>query len=280
MALDYVVHYPCEVKMFLGKGDLEYGTGALDSKIRAHHLSNEMAAFAHQNQLNPLTLSVTFRRVTPTGIEIQPFPFVELRAEAAGLLNFRTKCKSCPVNPSCQPFGCFRSMSYPIPAEIEHWLVSHLEPATTLGGKLFMQAIAWQVELAGIASEMRENGLFELEEPIEWEDPIGNEKVQFNSNFLMGLLFANNQPLTPMMSASILLWFGALKIDGDHPWHLDVKEVEELLLEMDTIESRKQRTALAIDFNQLSTPSLNFMSHWLTALYTGWVESVEVLISA
>lgn len=280
MALDYVVHYPCEVKMFLGKGDVEFGTGVLDTKIRAHHLSTEMAAFAHQHQLNPLTLSATFRRITTNGIEIQPLPFVELRSEAAGLLNFRTKCKSCPANPSCQSFGCFRSMSYPIPAEIEHWLVLHLEPATTLGGKLFMQAIAWQIELAGVASEMRENGLFELGEPIEWEDPIGSEKVRLNSNFLMGLLFANTQPLTPMMSASILLWFGALKIDGDHPWHLDVTEVEELLLEMDTIESRKARTSLAIEFNHLSTNSLNFINHWLTALYTSWVESVEVLISA
>ncbi|MBX2802136.1 MAG: hypothetical protein KTR31_30930 [Myxococcales bacterium] len=149
----------------------------------------------------------------------------ELLGQARALDDLVPHCEECPANVLGAAFGCVAYVHYPIAETTERALVERLQPADTLGGTLALQAIA-DFGYDGAAIEAwRSRGLFEA--TTAPATMVG--ELEVNGNVLFQALFGVGAQLVPTHCALLMIWVGALMLDGAVPEDRDPTSLQTLV---------------------------------------------------
>ncbi|HHO50341.1 MAG TPA: hypothetical protein ENK18_05570 [Deltaproteobacteria bacterium] len=130
-------------------------------------------------------------------------------------------------------------ISCPIQASTEVALVERLEPADRFGGYLSLRAMAEFGYHGDPIAAWRSQGRLEADPAPSKE--IGGEP--FTGDMLLQAVFANGDQLTPNHCAMVLLWLGALQLDGAVPDKIDAGHLD-VLHQMKDASTRTSRTGL------------------------------------
>ncbi len=279
MGADLIIHLDCPAKATLGDGDILDGTVAM---LRMRKSSSQAMAVAAQLQESGIGLDVPCIRVilqTAEGEQERKVSVVDLLAEAAPLKGLEGDCAACLANVGNQPFGCLGYVHYPITPAAEAWLAARVQHADTLGGRLLCDALRDFGYTGEIFSTWRERGLIEASEPVSVVvDPEADPPVTVSTDQLFQAVFAVGNHLDPVHCALVLMWLGALELDGEVPGDLDMAPLETLIA-LDSPERRHYRSRLRIG-DPAETADIHAMQQMLRFLYGAWVCGVGLLVDA
>lgn len=274
MGVDVIVDFPCEPKRACGTGP--EGTVALLARIKAANRAEAIAATARKIGRDPRTMSVTVSIVGPDGPKESTVTVAELLAQSEPLKALAPTCAGCPARSSDVAFGCIGYVNYPLSSIAERWLVDRVQPIDALGGYLCAKAMKDFKYDGAPVQRMRARKL--LESPRAVEKVLN--KGWFSSDTVNGdqLLQAVwcVGPLRPTHCAMVLLWLGALAIDGVVPATADPSALALILSLADPAE-RGKRTSLSLG---AVPPDAAGLAAMLTAAYRAWVLGVDVLVDA
>lgn len=281
MAIDYIVHFECAPKLELGHGDDVEGTARLLDMLKARSRADAITELARKQGQNPSEISITIQITGPGGDpKPQQVTLAELRAMSAELENYSAACTECPANILRQPFGCFGIINYPIQTQSEEWVMNRVQPANTLGGQFLLGALADFGYTGAYIDEMRRHGMFEAKLPI---NKIVEKKlfrsIEVNSNQVLEAILGVGEALSSDHCFGILLWLGAIAVDGKVPSDIKDQRIIETLTKLRTPQDRAKRTRLAID-SPSRNPAFAQMQNLVKGLYGAWVNNVPLLVSA
>lgn len=270
MGADLVIHAECVAKDALGDGDPVRGALRIIELTKAQARA-EMVLARSPGQ-PPESVSFTIRVQGPHGIHERQVFAADLLAQAAPLAVHAAGCDGCPANHLRRPYGCYRSITYPITAAAERWLVDRVEPADRLGGKLLMDAIADFGYDGAPMAPWRERGL--LQAPAALVCP---QAPTVSGDQLFQALFGVGTSLDPFHCVLVLMWFGVLEIDGQVPDALDPAPLQALGT-MGTVRDRDRRTRLVMA--PTADPGIAELQGLLGFLHTTFVVGVPLLVDA
>ena len=282
MAVDFFVALPCAPKQHFGAGDC--ASGALDilERIKSKNRGDMIAQIVAKNGQDPATVKITVngydRDKRPIKKEVT---LAELAAEAQPLEEQGAACATCPANLLGKPYGCVGCVNYPVPAAAEKWLLSRVQPFGSVGAFMCQEFMTdFKVDGQPIR-RMRKNGLF--------ASPRGEEVVFKKSFFsktsvtadqLLQTILAAGDELNPGHCFGILLWLGAIKVDGKVPGTVaDDRARIQTLMGLQTREDKERHTALELG-PPASNPDEELFQKVVRALYVAWVHDVGVVVSA
>jgi hypothetical protein len=212
VGIDYVIALDCPAKDTLT-------TEGMVEMYKARNRAEVILGMARDKGDDRPASQITFKiainrngRVEATDVSVQ-----SLLDQAAPLEAHRGGCASCPVNRDRdRGYGCYDSISYPIEADTENWLLSRLpDDLDSPAGYLFKSAIAdfaWSGEQA---ANMRSQGetFFKLRTPPVRRWPSGltvsGDQV-FHMMFHVGHLGASHAKM-------LCVFFGLIELtEGDH----------------------------------------------------------------
>ena len=272
MGADLVVHWVCAAKEALGDGDPVRGALRIVELCKAR--SRAEAVLAQFPAQPRETVSFTIRVQTPHGVRERQVLAVDLLAEAAPLAAWAPGCDGCAANHLRRPYGCYGAVSYPITAVAEQWLVDRAEPADRLGGKLLVDAIADFGYTGAPIAPWREQGLLEASPaPVRALAP----GVAVTGDQLLQALFGVGTSLDPLHCVLVLMWFGAVAIDGEVPGALDPAPLQALGA-MHTVDERARRTRLVLP--PTTDRGVAELQGLLGFLHTTFVVGVPLLVDA
>jgi hypothetical protein len=280
MALDFVVDLECETKRFFGDADALAGTVRILALLKARNRAAAVEAAARREGVEPGSVSVEVRVESGGDLSVGPPTSVaELEESARPLVAHEALCSDCPANVAGTPYGCFGALGYPIARGAEAWLMARLETADRFGGRLCLDAI----ERFGYTGEpvagMRDAGLFESPEAIS--KAMGRKWLRttsVSSDQILQAFFAVGA-LSPGHCLGLLLWLGALHVDGQPVDGADAATATRELRELTTPEAREARTSLAL--GELDDdPEVRSFQALVSAIYRAWRLGVPVLIDA
>lgn len=274
MAVDLALLYPCPPRDKLGDGDPGRGTEVILDCLKARSRAEALAEVVRRDGRSPEGVSVTVHRYTPDGLsEPVEVTYEELLEQAAPLDEHAGHCTNCPANLLKEPYGCVGAINYPIRRAAEEWLIGLARPADEAGGFLFLRAI----EDFGYDGEpirrFRQAGLFELKRGLTKK--LGPGKT-VSSDQLFQAVFCIGEPLDPGHCMGVLLWLGALTLDGDRIAGPDgLRE----LLGLDTPKERTTRARLAVG-RRSDDADVAAVQRLLLFLYGSWVFDTPLYVSA
>lgn len=276
MAIDYFVHYPCDPKRALGGGDPDDGTGRLLDLLNARDRAAAIRQMAQRDGRNPEDVTITLKKVGPGGRVVdEPLSYRQMVEQAAQLTPLEPACVDCPANGRNRPFGCGGSVRYPIPPASEEWLIELLQPAESVGGRLFQRAVADFKYTGEPMKRFRQAG-FLAPDPVKLAmESSSGPPVVVTSDQLWQPILCVGGGLDPGHCFGILLWLGGVRLDGrDLESFEDVKALLQL-----SVEDRRTRTApwFGPPTDDRAVESLRGL---LTAMYLAWVLDVPALVSA
>ncbi|GMV81679.1 MAG: hypothetical protein AMXMBFR7_28630 [Planctomycetota bacterium] len=277
MAVDYIINLPCEPKLAFGTGDLLQGTGAILELLKARNRAAAIVEIAKAKGKSPSEISVTVRVLTPDGIEQQQsVTHGTLVEQCQPLAAHAAACRNCPGNSLQTEYGCYGALNYPVPASAERWLFAKLQPPSHVGGNLFLQSVK-QFDNRGTEVErMRAAGLFESKLPFTTTHRISFfNRPTFTSSQLIEAILGVGESLDTWHCGGILLWLGAIQIDGVVP--VEPRHVNDFL-SLQTVADRQSRTSFCVE-EPLDHTGESAFYHVLKALYTAWVLGVPILVS-
>lgn len=264
MGVDVVVHQPCDAKRALGDGDVVRGTDVIVGMIKARGRAE--VALSHHPGKAPEDVAFTVVVHGPDGLHEDQVTAAEMLARSAPLAAHADGCARCPANRLGHPYGCVGSIAYPITQRAEQWLVDRIVPERH-------RQLAGALREAGDGAPMaawRERGL--LEAAVAPSRDVGGSALATGDQVLQALL-ASGSSLDPMHCALVLVWLGALAIDGGaHP------EPVRALTELTTAEARTRRTAFSVD--PVAERDVAEVRGLLGFLYSAYVVGVPVLVDA
>jgi hypothetical protein len=169
-------------------------------------------------------------------------------------------------------------LPYPIGPSAEAWLIGRVQPPGSLGHTL----VSRMLEDFGYTGEhfaaWREQGLITAPEPLRVVLREGLPPLTLSTDQIFHAIFAVGSRLDPSHCALLLLWLGALAIDGavaDTPDFTPLVTMREL----STYELRLARSSLVV--GEPSTDrGVAAMQLMLGMLYTAWLNDVELLVDA
>jgi hypothetical protein len=267
MGADLVVHHPCAAKHALGDGDPLEGALRMVELVKA--ASRARAVLARSPGKAPEDVTFTIVVQGPHGTQERQVSAAELLTQAAPLSEHAAGCDGCPANLRRTAYGCYGSVAYPITAEAEQWLVDRVEPPNRLGGALLANAIADFGYDGAPMAEWRERGVLGAPSAVRGDGVDGDQLFQ--------ALFAVGPALEPFHCALVLLWLGALAIDGQVPSELDGAALHALV-GMTTVAERERRTRLVV--GPLADRDVAELQGLLGYLRTAFVVGVPLLIDA
>src|SRR5262249_45138414 len=227
-----------------------------------------MAEHARKGGRSPegMTLTVQLWNAVKKTTENREVPYEELVREGERLTPHEAACASCPANFRGTPFGCFGWVNYPVPREAEEWLLGRLEPSTNLGGKLFLRAIDDFGYTGDPIRRLRAGGLFESKDSL-WRElnpgPMGGDGV--TSDQLFQAIFCISEPLDPGHCLGILLWLGALTLDG-----APARELPQLRALLDLLTPEERLARAGLDQGEGDSDAVEAMQTMLRAIYLSW----------
>ncbi len=279
MGADLIVDLPCAAKRSLGGGDAFQGTIAMLRMRKSH---SQALAVAAQVQAAGIPMDqpvITVVVQTPDGDRERKVSVADLLAESAPLEQLDGDCASCPANATHQPFGCLGYVAYPIGPAAEAWLIDRVQPEGSLGHFMLCSAL----EDFGYTGEMfatwRERGLFTAPEPrralLEIRD---GRRLEVDTNQIFQAVFGVGERLDPVHCGLMLIWLGALAIEGVVPTTVDPVFLRTMA-SMQSTEERLLRSALAVG-EPSEDPDIAGMQRMLRMLYVAWLNGVELLVDA
>jgi hypothetical protein len=278
MAVDWVLNLPCPPKETLGDGDFLAGTDALLACLKAGNRAAAIADMARQHGDTPEGKAIVVRVARADGeVEDQEVSYDELVVQARQLDPLVPACEGCPANVRGRPFGCIGVVNYPIPAAVEQWLATRLQPSSAVGGKLFLAAIRDFGYTGEPIRQFREGGLFELPQAVKRKLKGGlfsSESV--TTDQLFQALFCIGEPLDPGHCLGVLLWLGCLRLDGAA---VETPEQAATVSRLGSPAERQQRTALVAGGDH-ATDGVAAFESLLQGLYRSWVLDVTLWVSA
>jgi len=190
MAIDYYGSFPCKVREAVSDADLL-------RMEKAHHRASMVLDLMRgdpQVDRSKPESEWSFNTVVlgPGGPRETEVRISDLLAEAAPLGDLAGNCANCPVNVRSAAFGCGGTISYPITAQAERWLLSRL-PADLNApvGKLLTRAIAdFNFDGAPIDAARRRRDLYETDTPCErkWGGFL-SKKTRITSSQILQMAF-------------------------------------------------------------------------------------------
>lgn len=277
MGIDILVMLPCDPKRALGAGDPDRGGLRLVELLKKRGLLQ--AATARADEDHPVAAMV----ITVHGGAVpRSFTGAELIAETAPLDEHGETCATCPANGFGQPYGCWAHVPYPISAAAEAWLVSRVEPSDRVGGKLLLQQLrTGAIDGEPIARLRRgSRAVFAAEVPATRVLEKGwLRSTAINTDHLLHALLGRAPTMIPEHGLLILIWLGAVSIDGRPPAEIDDVQVRSLLLSPTTMEARFDRTDLVLGPppGDQSTAELRIL---LKFLYVSWIVDAPTWLDA
>jgi hypothetical protein len=278
MAVDWVLSLPCRPKEALGDGDSLAGTDALLECIKAGNRAAALADLARRSGDSPEGKSVVIRVVRPGGgVEDQEVRYEDLVAQSRRLGPLAADCAGCPGNVRGRPFGCVGAVNYPIPRAVEEWLAGRLQPASAVGGKLFLAAVRDFGYTGEPVRRFRAAGLFESDQPVPKRlrgGVFSSESV--TTDQLFQALFCVGEELNPGHCLGVLLWLGCLRLDGAA---VETPQQAAAVSQLEGVDERRRRTALVTGADPAAA-GVEAFGLLLGALYRSWVLDVPLWVSA
>ncbi len=277
MAVNYIVNSECNAKRALGDGDHLKGTVHILALLKARDRAAALRDMATRDGRSPEGMAVIVRTVNADGSTAEKsVTYEDLLSQASGLEPYTSACSGCQANFLSKPFGCFGVLNFPVCRGSEEWLMSRLQPITTIGGQLIMAAVKDFRYTGESIKTMRAAGLFESSKPIKRAFKTGFLlKFVITSDQLFETILSVGEYLDPGHCMGILLWLGAIRLDGTIP--TSPAEVEAIS-ELTTTAQRTERTTLELG-PATNHPAILAMHSLLRGLFTSWTQSAAILIS-
>lgn len=280
MSCDYVVHYVCQPKLDFGKSDPTAGTEELLEMVKARNRAAMVEDLARQHGTPPEQQSITLNLLTPEGAsEEREVSYNQLLLEAAPLDAVAPHCIGCPANFLGEVMGCCGAVNYPIAGEIEEWIANHVEPAENFGGQLCIQFMT-EFQVDGSHSQgMRNAGYFVDKRPRQAVLAKGFlKKITISTNQVFDAILGAGNPLQASHCWGILLWLGALRIDGKKLGPVDDRGPLDSLLSCESREQKLEHVSLEVG-DRNPEHVICQIQDLLDAMYRCWIEDVPMLIS-
>jgi hypothetical protein len=203
MAIDYVVDLPCLPKQAIS---IERIIALIKGKNQASAIIEMARRGGDQRPVEELSFTRVVMR--PEGPVQEKMSVSTLLNQAQELQPHAHHCEGCKANLFDRPFGCFGSISYPIAARAEEWLMSLLpKDLNSPAGHLLRSAVTDFKYTGGIFLSMRPNEtFFEGRIPIKRKWGSWFSAWTLNSDQLLQMLFGlgNLQPSHCKMMSIIL----------------------------------------------------------------------------
>jgi len=265
MGTHLVVDRTCPPKLALGEGDAARGTEVmldlLESLSRVEAIEQECA----KRGVSPETASAEVVVRTEGGARKEMLTVAGLRARAAPLKEQEKHCEGCTARVHEEAFGCVGHAGYPISRAAEEWLMGLLRPTTELGGIVCAEALrdfAWTGDRIHGLRSATALGVFESSAPVERD--LGGGVVVSSDVILEAILALDT--LSPVHCAIVLVWFGAVWLDGAQ-LSGNAKSALRPLMTL-PVEARASRTKLVLP---AAPPGAAPIEEYLACLYRAWV---------
>ncbi len=268
-------HLDCKPKRTLGGGKLLEGSFQLNRMLRLQENRNRMAAVAKQENLPPERLFGVFTSAAADGAF--EATWADLSAETGGLRKVKDECASCPARLRPEPFGCVGWIHWPVTPTAEAWLMARLEPPERLGGVLAMRTIEKQKFTGKPIASLRERGRFTAKEPVSrsFKKNWISQVTLTSDQIFHALIGAAASGHEPNLCLGMLLWLGALQIDGARPEELEARHIDATL-SMQSAEERMGRVKLLLGARS-TDPGVQDMQTLLHVLYKSWVNGTKMV---
>ncbi len=271
MGIDLVIHFECQPKLALGRGDAMNGTIQLVDLLKAKSRADVLVQHMTAKGQDPRTTKVKLVLEGPHGPQETEVTAAELGARAAPLAQLYTACNGCPARTSDSPFACTSYVNYPIPALAEQWLMERLQPRTMLGGMVCLAAIedfGWD---GSPLAAYRQRGLFESPHPVRRD--LGDGAVVSSDSVLQAMMAVG--ALGDMHSVILLSWFGAVLVDGAPVLGSDKSALGTVM--SIPVEQRAARTRFVLPAPPPDAPHLGT---FLWSAYCAWRAGAELLVDS
>jgi hypothetical protein len=203
VGIDYIVDLDCRPKQ-------ELSVEKLVVLIKGQNQASAMIQIARRqgDQRPPEQLSFTRMVMRPEGNVEEKINVGTLLDQARELQAHAHHCQGCKANLLARPFGCYGSVSYPISARAEEWLMSLL-PKDLHGpaGHLLRSAVTDLKYTGGMFLDMRPQEMFfESRTPIKRRWGSWFSAWTLTSDQVLQMLFGlgNLQPSHCKMMSVIL----------------------------------------------------------------------------
>ncbi len=267
------VHYDCKPKRSFGGGRTLEGCFQLLKMLRLRENLFRMTELAR-------TEGVQTRKVY--GVFTGADGTFEATAEAitmeiAPLAKRADECAGCPARIRPEAYGCMTWLPWPVSAGGEAWLINRLEPGDRVGGMLALQTIERHKYTGKPIAALRARGRFELKTPLvrtvrrSWLSSVQVDTDQIFHALLIGA--AGGQE--PNLCLGLLLWLGAVQVDGVSPRDLTVDSIDKAIA-MFTPDERMARTRLLLGARS-EDAGVQTMQRLLHVVYLSWVHGVKML---
>lgn len=281
MAIDYSLVFECEPKRHFCNGDCIQGSAAIEERLKAGNRAKMLRQMAQQEGRDPYTVPLDVITTGPDGTQVRrAVSLAGLEADAQSLLDHSAACEGCPAKCIEDIYGCFGCVHYPISVQAENWLLSRLQPSGTVGAEMCLDIISKRGITGEQAARMRQSGLFETTHARK----ITLKKALFKgqtitADQLFEAMFMVSNPLSPDHCLGVLVWFGALMLDGRVL--ADPEDLAALakLISLKTPET-KADCAQAVLGPQSDSEEIEAFESYFRAMYLSWFYDVPLLVSA
>lgn len=281
MAIDYAVTLDCAARRHFGGGDASRGTLDILDRLKARNRAESVREFARQQGLTNVSPTVTVQTQDAQGNLVEKqISVVEMEAEAMPLDAHAAACAGCPANFQARPYGCYGAINYPVSQAGEAWLLSRVQPPGTMGAQLCAEFMKeFRVSGDGIR-QLRGQGLYEAGKAGKVTLIKGLLKgTSLSGDQLLETIFQAGDSLVPSHCFGILIWLGAIRVDGVVPSSLEDQATLQKLLSLTPGEAREKHTQLELGAESPPESTMDFQC-LVAALYLCWVFDVPLYISS
>jgi len=283
MGSDFVLHRSCRPKLEVGRGDIHAGTFRLLGMLKARNRARTISAMVKQEGKDPDTATIKVVVLGPNGPEERDVTVASMMAEAAPLEPLGRDCAGCDACVFQASFGCFGYVNYPLTASLERWVVERIQAADTLGGDLLLRAIRdFGYDGSAMADWRRRPELCERSTPLEAIVAKGFlSKKRVSTDQIFQALFRVGNTLDPAHCMGVLMWLGALRVQGSVPGPGTSGNPAALiaLTSATTSEQRRAIASLEVGANAVESEIRGFQ-RLLQGLYMAWVLDLPLLMDA
>jgi hypothetical protein len=280
VAIDYCVGLECDPKRHFGKGDCGQGSDEILARLKSQSRAAALRRLAQAKGKDPSQITVEVQAPDREGKPVsKEVTLAELEAEAKPLADHAAACETCPVNLLRRAYGCFGVINYPISQAAEAWLLGRLQPPDTIGAHMCMTFMSESGVTGERIRQMRGAGFFEARRA---------GKVTLKKGFLTGVSVSADQlleailmagsPLSPVHCFGVLLWLGAISIQGKIPGGAEDQQTLSRLVDLKSCDEKQAQTALELGPEPRSNEEAVFRG-LMEALYRSWLHGVPMLIS-
>lgn len=282
MGIDHLIQLDCDVRRGLAGKDLAEGSRRIMEAIKAAERASMMRKMAQQQGIPVETLKVRSVKLLPTGPVEADVTVAELDRQSTVLAPYIPKCKGCPVNLLGSAFGCYDSVAYPIPPAVEEWLMNRVQAPDTVGGTFLHRATADFGYDGSAVRSYRQRKLFEAPSPPtrSWKTGWFSSKTVSADQLWHALLAVG--PIAPSHGMMVLLWLGALEIQGRIP----TQPATDAALVQAAMAAAPGAARAAITKVSLGPREghgirgLAAMQAFLNAAYVAWVNEAVLFVDA